>query len=315
MRCLAGDVGGTNSRLALYENGELLAQHWAKNSEYVELETILAEFIADHGRPDATCLGVAGPVRDGHVLMTNLGWETNASDLEAVTGSPVRLINDFHAQALAMPYLHSEDYVSLDEIGVGETSTIAVLGPGTGFGQGIAIKVGAQWTAIPGEGSHGRFAPQNKRQIGLLEGLMERWPEHVSVERIVSGPGLVNVYTYLRGDDAPHPDMDHTDPAAVITREALANGCKYCVEALEIMVDVLADEAATVALKCLPDVLYLSGGIPPRIVPMLKTRFRRMFENKGRYRYVMETIPVRIVTHSAPGLVGARVAAEYMTQR
>ena len=314
MRLLTADIGGTNARLALFEGEELLVQETVPSASASGLAEIVERFINQHGQPEACCAGVAGPVLSGRVLMTNLGWEEDEAELTEVAGAPFRMINDFHAQAIAMPYLSPNDYISLDDLPFDDSRHIAVLGPGTGLGEAILARDENRWVAVSGEGSHGRYGPQNEEQIGLLRHLMAKYPEHVSVERVVSGPGLINIYEYLRGDDPWHPEMKTMNPAAIIVREALAGTCSTSVKTVEIFVDALADEAASLSLKCNAGLVFVSGGIPPRIMPFMERRFRQSYESKGRYRYMLEKTPVRVVTHPDPGLMGARIMAQQMAQ-
>ena len=170
------------------------------------------------------------------------------------------------------------------------------------------IWTGAGYIAVSGEGSHGRFAPKTPREHEVLLGLTKRWPDHVSVERVVSGAGLVNVYDVLRGHVARPEAMSSEDPAAVVTRLALEGRCPIASEVLNIFVDTLADEAASTALKCNASTVFIAGGIPPRILPILRARFRRSFENKGRYRRLMESVAAFVVTYPHSGLLGAGYA-------
>ena len=184
-----------------------------------------------------------------------------------------------------------------------------VLGAGTGLGEAYLIPEGDGWRVVPGEGAHGRFGPRDEREIGLLRYLMALYPGHVSVERVASGPGLVCAYDYLRGDAPRHPRMAEEVPGAVILEEGLAGRCPHAEGAIEIFLDTLADEAATVAIKCNAGMVYLSGGMAPRLLPRLAARFRAAFVDKGRYRSWLETIPIRLVVHPDPGLLGAQLAA------
>jgi len=316
MRILVGDVGGTNTRLALYDGPDQVVVSKVLNAEHAGLADIARAFVAAHadryGRPQAACIGIAGPVRRGAVHMTNLGWRTDEAEMSAAVGARCRLINDFHAQALAMPRLTADDYESIggDESRVEADAPRVVIGPGTGLGEALLIPGPAGWIAVPGEGAHTRFAPRDTREIGLLRHLTTLFPGHVSVERVVSGPGLVAVYDYMRGDRPRLPAMASDEPAAVITREPLAGGDADCVAAVEVFVGVLGDEAASLALKVNAGVVYLTGGIPPRIAPLIRSGIRRSFEAKGRYSAWTRTVPIRLVRHGDPGLLGARVMAE-----
>ena len=184
-----------------------------------------------------------------------------------------------------------------------------MIGAGTGLGEAILIRHHDDWVVIPGEGGHKRFAPKNEREIDLLRALQARWPEHVSVERVVSGPGLVNTYEALRGDLLKHPRMASEDAAAVISDEALHGRCSLCEEVLDIFVDTLADEAANLVLQSRADCLYVSGGIPNKVYPRLLSRFRYGFEAKGRYRSLLEKTEIRVVSRPDVALEGAAFAA------
>ena len=213
----------------------------------------------------------------------------------------------------AVPRLGPHQWEGLDELEPRSRGHIALLGAGTGLGEAVCIWTGQEYFPVAGEGSHGRFGPKDERQIELLRGLMARWPNHVSTERIVSGPGLVNTYDVLRGNTPRHDRLGDMDPATAITELGLAGDCPVAVETLETFVDVFADEAASLALKCNATEVYLSGGIPPRIRPFIHDRFRTAFENKGRYHSMMQGIPVRLITEANMGLLGAGYATEVKT--
>ncbi|MEZ4436644.1 MAG: glucokinase [bacterium] len=315
MRLLVGDVGGTNTRLALIEGEAVVARLDARNAEHPGLEPLVGAFVERYGRPDAGCVAVAGPVRGGQVEMTNLDWQISEAVLCEAAEAPCRLINDFHAQALAMPRLAPEHYAT---IGGGEVVADAprvVIGAGTGLGEAFLIPSDGGWIAVPGEGGHGRYAPRGELEVGLLGHLAERHGAHVSVERVVSGPGLVEVYDWLRGERPRLAAMHHRDPAAVITEEALAGGDPACVAAVELFIGALGDEAANLALKVNAGLVYLTGGIAPKIRPLLRARLRAAFEGKGRYSAWAATVPIRLVLHPDPGLLGAQVMAEQVAAK
>ena len=311
MGYLVGDIGGTNSRLAIYQDGELRHVRSQRNEELSDPVQAYGDYLREFGPVAGACFGVAGPPIEGSVLMTNLGWTLREETLTKELGCPVRLINDFHAQALAMPELPEEHLIPLDNPPPIDGGHMAVIGAGTGLGEALLAWNGSEYTVVSGEGSHGRFAPKTPREIELLKSLSERWPDHVSVERVVSGPGLINVYDALRGESPRHPDMSTQDPPGIITREGL-KGDPLCAEVLDIFVSTLADEAASLALKCNATSVFISGGIPPRVLPLIKADFRRHFENKGRYRSNQERTSLFVVMYGNTGLLGAGIGARQL---
>ena len=249
-------------------------------------------------------------MRDGCIQMMNRAWSFDLTELETVFHCPVRMLNDFHAQAFALPRLSHEQLLPLDTVERRDHGHLALIGAGTGLGEALCIWTGSTWFPVAGEGSHGRFGPKDDQQIEVLMGLRKRWPEHVSVERVASGPGILNVYDILRGDAPRHSSLAHGDPSAAVTNLAIHNECAVAVRTLEIFVDVLADEAASLALKCNAKTVFISGGIPPRILRLLHSRFRKAFENKGRYRGLMQSIGVRVIIEPNIGLIGAGYAGQ-----
>ncbi|MEE2786418.1 MAG: glucokinase [Myxococcota bacterium] len=309
MRLLVGDIGGTNTRLATYDGQTLSNLRRWRNRSLGSLDEAIEAYMAEELPFDAACLGVAGPVQHGRAPMMNYPWVIHQAQMTRLIGAPTRLVNDFHAQALAIPTLDGSDVEPLDQLPDGPADNLVVLGPGTGFGEAILTRTSHGWHVVAGEGSHGRFAPQNERQVGLWRFLSRRYPDHVSVERVVSGPGIVNIYEFVTENLPQDPRVSGPDKAAQITQLAIEGRCAHCVEAVEIFVDVFADEAATMSLKCLADRVYLAGGIPPKILPFLRARFRAAFENKGRYRTIQQAVGIRVVHHADPGLVGAGIGA------
>lgn len=334
MRILVGDVGGTHTRLALYDGaGTQVAREVTQNANHPALWPIIQGFLRTHrARPEVACLGVAAPVYGGRVRMTNLSWTLDAAELSDRLGAPLDLINDLHAQALAITRLRAGDYFGLDDQAPRPGAPWVVLGAGTGLGtatlipppgasassgatgplpiSGLATDGDAGWRVLPGEGGHMRFAPRDELGIGLLRALSVRYGSHVSAERVVSGQGLVDAYDHVRGDVPRWPEMDGEDPAAVVSRRALADTCPASRAALAVFVDTYADVAADLVLSLNAGAVWLLGGITSRILPLLRPRFRSAFEDKGRLRGLLEQVPVRVVTHADPGLLGARMVAE-----
>ena len=310
MSLLVADVGGTNTRFELYEEARLTARVRYVNDDFESFDALLEAYLLAHGRPDSLCAAVAGRVDGGVVWMPNRGWELRERELRERLRAPVKLINDFHAQALAMPGLGSEDYRRLDSLDTHAERPQVVLGAGTGLGEAFLVPVAGELVVVPGEGGHGRYGPRGVRELRFLRWLMARYPGHVSVERVASGPGLVAAYDFLRGIEPRPAAMEREGAAAYIGRRAREGACALCVEAAEIFIDTLADEAATLAIKVNAGLVWLSGGVAPRLGALVERRFRAAFADKGRYRGWLETVPVRLVMHPDPGLLGAKIMAE-----
>jgi glucokinase len=319
MRVLAGDIGGTNARLAIMEGDTVLFQRSYPSESFSEFDHILAEFKKESAipLPGKGCLAVAGVVVSDTVKATNLPWSLDGTALKGIFGlEALYLINDFEAAAWGITKLTGEH---LEQIGRGTPDPAGpkgVLGAGTGMGQAIIVPLDQGYKILPTEGGHADFAPRNAIEIRLLTHLMADMP-HVSVERVLSGPGLTAIYRFLlaeRGtEESPSlaAAVKRDDPAAVITRHALEAQDSLCAEALSMFCSIYGAEAGNLALKCLATGgIYVAGGIAPRILPCLrKGGFRDAFEAKGRMSEVLRRIPTYVVTHPCLGLLGAAVIA------
>lgn len=325
---LAGDIGGTNARLAYFQpqNGHLrlLSERVFPSREHSELGEIVEQFLEESGtRPEVACFGIAGPVRNGRVETSNLPWVVEQSRLAKQIHLPATLlINDLEASAWGIGALEKTDLVPLNRVTGPAVGNQAVIAPGTGLGEAGMFWDGARHRVFACEGGHTDFGPQDDLQIELL-GFLRRRFGHVSYERIVSGPGLVNVYEFLRdsGHEKETPEvaaqMKKGDPAAAISCAALDATCPLAQKALDIWISVFGSEASNLALKTMATGgLFLAGGISPKILPRLKgPMFMDAFLNKGRLRALMESIPVEVVTNEKAGLLGAaRCAAARASQ-
>ncbi len=315
---LAGDIGGTNARLAYFQphNGHLrlLSERVFPSREHSELGEIVEQFLEESGtRPEAACFGIAGPVRNGRVETSNLPWVVEQSRLAKQIHLPATLlINDLEASAWGIGALEKTDLVPLNRVTGPAIGNQAVIAPGTGLGEAGMFWDGARHRVFACEGGHTDFGPQDDQQIELLRFLRARFG-HVSYERIVSGPGLVNVYEFLRDsrceEETPEvaAQMKKGDPAAAISRAALDATCPLAQKALDVWISVFGAEASNLALKTMATGgLFLAGGISPKILPKLKgPLFMDAFLNKGRLRPLVESIPVEVVTNEKAGLLGA----------
>lgn len=315
---LAGDIGGTNARLAYFQpqNGHLrlVSERVFPSREHTEFGEIVTQFVDESGtRPEAACFGIAGPVRNGRVETSNLPWVIEQARLATQIHLPATLlINDLEASAWGIGALDPADLVLINRGAGAAIGNQAVIAPGTGLGEAGLFWDGTRHHVFACEGGHTDFAPQDELQIELLQFLRARFG-HVSYERILSGPGLVNVYEFLRdkepGRQAPDfsAAMIKGDPAAAISHAALNGADPVAEKALELWIKVYGAEASNLALKVLSTGgLFLAGGISPKILPKLQTPlFMEAFLDKGRMRPLVESMPVHIVINEKAGLLGA----------
>jgi len=323
---LVGDIGGTKTNLGLYrsqggDNNTLLLDHFIcdtfLNSDFDSLDILVNEFIKKHTCDiDSAVLAVAGLVVDGRADITNLSWVIAEEQLREKTGiATIKLINDLKATAYAVPYIEDSGRFSLNEGVSPEHGTIAVIAPGTGLGESFLTWNGDRYIAYPTEGGHVDFAPRNPLELRLLEYLLSSY-EHVSYERICSGIGIPNIYTFLRDKEGfDEPDWLKnklsacSDSTAVIVNSALDEDsyCKLCKTTLDIFVSVLGAEAGNLALKVMSrGGVYVGGGIPPRILHYLNNGlFMTAFTAKGRMSDIMSEMPVHVILNPRAALLGA----------
>jgi len=314
---LAGDIGGTNARLAFFEaangNLRLVSSSVFPSREYATLDEIVVKFVDSSSiRPDAACFGIAGPVQQGHVKASNLPWLIDGQRLaNEIKLKHAVLINDLEANAWGIAGLEPKDLVALNSVEGTPVGNQAVIAAGTGLGEAGMYWDGRQYHIFACEGGHGDFAPRNQLETELLGYLAARY-EHVSYERIVSGPGLANVFEFLRDTKRGTvpawltEEMQHGAPAA-ISRAAMAGTSQICVDALDLFVAVYAAEAGNLALKLMATGgVYLGGGISPKILPKLQApAFMQNFVSKGRMQRLLESIPVKVIINDQTALLGA----------
>ncbi|MCK5871445.1 MAG: glucokinase [Methylococcales bacterium] len=311
---LAGDVGGTKTLLALYD----LSLNCVRKQQFVSAESetfelLLANFLGDE-IIEKVSIGVAGPVINGECNTTNLPWCLNASQIQQQVHSKTSvLLNDLEATAWGVLNLPADDFIALNTPENSKQGNVAVLAAGTGLGEAIIHWDGTNHRVIANEGGHCDFAPTTAEEILLLQYLMKKYPEHVSYERLVSGEGLVNIYHFFKTlypaktDVKIEVKMAQNDPAAVISQNAIQNGNSLCVSALRLFCRLYGRESGNLALKCLPyGGVVLAGGIGAKILPALQEGlFMAGFLAKGRYKSLLEKIPVKVCTNSEAALSGA----------
>lgn len=318
---LAGDVGGTKTALALYEEtpSGLRVQREVSfaSREYASLEEIVARFVegSPQAPPTAAVFGVAGPVLDGRCKATNLPWLIDEGVLaEALGTARVRLLNDLEAAAYGMLRLSPDRYAVLNRGDDPERKgNIAVIGAGTGLGEAFLFWDGTRHTAMASEGGHADFAPRSEQEIELLRFLWKELGKRVSYERLLSGRGIHAIYRFLRaGSSEPDPGwlrqrLDAGDPAAAIAEAGLAGTDHVCRATLDLFCSILGAEAGNLALKGATwSGVFVGGGIAPRLLPVLRQGgFLRAFADKGRFSEVLRRVAVRVALDPRTPVEGA----------
>lgn len=323
---LAGDIGGTKTLLALYHSKDgHVSVHRSQRFDskaYPTLQEMAREFVGrDKHIVSAACFGVPGPVSDGAVRTTNLPWRLSEYELSDELKIPrVRLVNDLVATAASLPYLGSLDYVTLHPgAAVHEQDTFCVVAPGTGLGQAVLYRDPGRTVLLGSEGGHADFAPRTEREIALLVYLTKKFGR-VSVERIISGPGIFNIYSFLR-DTGFAPESSQLaeeirlrDPSAAIGEAAKTGNDPLAMETLSIFMSVLGAHAGNMMLTYLASGgIYIAGGIPGKILELLKSgEVVSSYLAKGRLSPLVEATPLYVIKDPLTGLHGAAYLASEM---
>lgn len=348
---LAGDIGGTKTHLALYDwTGDRidpLRLETFHSADYASLDEMLAEFLAPRtpalpaGQPpqaaeeeasppapeptpvlDAACFGVAGPVIDNHSQTTNLPWVVDGAALsKQFEIRHVRLLNDLEAMAYGVLLLRPDELVTLNAgAPPSNKQAIALIAAGTGLGEAILFWDGNRYRPMASEGGHADFAPNSDEEIDLLRYVRSQYL-HVSYERVLSGPGLLAIYEYLRDAKKNEPTwlaekIKAGDPAAEITEAGLKGQAEIAKQALNLFASIYGAEAGNLALKAMAiNGVYVGGGIAPKMLAKLKDgTFMKAFTSKGRYKRLMSQIPVHVITNQQTGLLGAAAIAARLAQ-
>jgi glucokinase len=316
---LAGDIGGTNARLGLFRRGptrpELERTRVFPTPAFPELVAMLREFCrlegVDVSTLEGAAFGVAGPVLDNVVTLTNANWHIDGRAAATALGLPiVRVVNDLEAMAWGVTVLTADERVTLHDQPADPRANIAIIAPGTGLGEGLLHNEAGRLMASPSEGGHADMAPHTARQIGVLQFLTERYGRG-TWEQVLSGPGILNLFDFTHTTPCAVVDRAAADAPAQVTTCALAGSCPACVEAVELFVSFLGAEAGNMALRAVATGgVYVGGGIPPAILPALQDgRFMQAFLAKAPKDDLVARVPVHVITHKYPALLGAAVLA------
>jgi glucokinase len=334
---LAGDIGGTKTNLRLVDASQqplqTLYEERYRSGDFPDLVPMVQQFLLKANAPTTpqkACFAIAGPVVKNTAKLTNLVWFLDTERLQKELGIPqVILINDFAAVGFGILGLAKQDILTLQAGKLNPEAPIAIIGAGTGLGQGFLIKQGDNYQIFPSEGGHADFAPRSELEFQLLKYLLDKHDiQRVSVERVVSGMGVVAIYQFLRDRKiaAESPEIAQVvrtweqeagrqeksvDPGAVIGKAALEKSDRLSEQTMQLFVEAYGAEAGNLALKLLPyGGLYLAGGIGPKILPLIQEdKFMLNFTQKGRMRSLLEDIPVHIILNQDVGLIGAAIAA------
>jgi glucokinase len=328
---LAGDIGGTKTLLGLFERDrkrprQLVVREYA-TLDFDSLDELTQVFLDDTGAGAsvaAVCLGVAGPVTGLVARLTNVPWPADASVVAEHLGNcPVQLLNDLEAMAYAVPVLE-EDEVAVLQDGVSVAGgNAAIIAAGTGLGESLLHHVEGRFVPSASEGGHADFSARTPRELALVEHLSAIYGR-VDNDRVISGPGLVNLFGFTHGVAGPAAsracraigrDVEESELPAAISACAMSGGCEQCAEALEMFIEAYGAEAGNLALRSMATAgVYLGGGIAPKVLPALESgAFLEAFCGKAPLTDLLRTIPVSVILNPAAGLLGAAVRASSLS--
>ena len=312
---LAGDVGATKTNLALFKmnqkNAKVLKEGNYKSQKYKSITEITSNFLEGQPQPAACCIGVAGPVFDGKVKLTNLSWEMDSKEIAKQMGlAKIHLINDLEATAYGLAMLGNEDTVTVHKGSDTPSGNAAIIAPGTGLGEAGIYFDGKIYHPFATEGGHCDFASRDKLDFELYEYLQNKFG-HVSYERVICGPGILNIYQFLKENnrlDEPAWVTDtikQGDAAAEISKHT--DQSALCDKTMQLFIRFLAFESANLTLKMkATGGLFIGGGIAPQLIPLFKKyHFNDSFKDSGRMSQLLEKVTVSIILNTKTALLGA----------
>lgn len=311
---LAGDIGGTNTRLAFFEGTKLVAEEKFPSKDHKSLEEIVQIFLkSQKHQVSKACFGVAGPVVDGKCKATNLPWLVDVLNLRGVCGTcSVFLLNDLETKAYGIRVLKEEEIFVLHKGDPTQKGNQALIAAGTGLGEAGLYFDGKDHHPFSCEGGHADFAPRNELEIELFYFLKKKL-KHLSYERIVSGPGIHLLYRFLTemGKENESPEvrkaMKNEPPPLVISKMAAKIKDPACVRAIEWFLSLYGAEAGNLALKMMSlGGFYIGGGIAPNLIEEMKSgEFLSSFMSKGRFQPLLESMPIYVILNDDASLLGA----------
>ncbi|HET7115404.1 MAG TPA: glucokinase [Hanamia sp.] len=312
---LAGDVGATKTNLALFKMNDddvvALKEDNYPSQQYKSITQITDDFLKDQPHPEACCIGVAGPVFNGKVKLTNLSWDMDSNKIaKHLSIENVYLINDLEATAYGLAMLTDKDTVVIHKGSDAPSGNAAIIAPGTGLGEAGLYFDGKLYHPFATEGGHTDFASRDKTDFELYEYLQNKFG-HVSYERLISGPGIFNIYQFLKEEKKLEEhgwlvdEINKGDAAAVISKHVEQS--PLCDETMRLFIRFLAHESANLVLKMkATGGLFIGGGIAPQIIPLFeKYQFNTSFVDSGRMNHLLEKVTVRIILNTKTAMLGA----------
>ncbi len=319
---LAGDLGGTKINIALYQPGEngftVLKQQSFHSKDYSSLGEVIKQFAGADNIPATICIAVAGPVIDGKVKITNLPWQLDSNAVSKELNTQVIFINDLEANAYGLAALKKDELFNLCEGSDGQKGNMAIIAPGTGLGEAGLYWDGKYYHPFASEGGHSAFASRSDLDVELYNWLSKQF-NYICWEHVVSGMGIHNIFRFLTEEkknkipDWLEEELETEDPSAVISENAIANKSEICVQAMDLFVRYLATESSSVVLKYkATGGLFLSGGIPPKILPLLqKEKWQQLFFESDRMEKLLQQTPVNVILNEKTPLLGAAYYGAY----
>ena len=314
---LAADVGGSKTLVGRFADTRprpaLLDVRVLRTLDYPGLPALLdAAFGARDPQVTRVSLGIAGPIVDGEVTMTNVPWRVRHDEMVAATGvTRLRLLNDLEAMAWAVPVLAADELHTLQAGAPNPAGNAALIAAGTGLGEAILHRVGGRLLPVPSEAGHSDFAARTDAELALVRAIRAE-VGRVDIERVVSGIGLVHIAAHLHGADhcAVAGRFAEREGVARVSQAAAAGSCAHCAAVMDLFVDAYGAEAGNLALRAVATAgVYVGGGIAPKILPLLTRRFMAPFLDKAPMTPLLATMPVQVILNDRAALLGAAVAA------